>query len=78
MQVSSVTLFRHYLREIDGMAKTQTRPWDPAAHLNTEEDIAAYLAVAEAEGDPNLIAAAREDVARARRMARPDDTASPE
>ena len=28
------------------MAKTQTRPWDPAEHLETEEDMAAYLLTA--------------------------------
>ena len=33
------------------MAKTQTRPWDPAEHLETEEDMAAYLNVAVEEGD---------------------------
>ena len=33
------------------MAKTQTRPWDhPAERLETEEDMAAYLNVAPAEG----------------------------
>ena len=25
------------------MAQTQTRPWDPAEHLTTEEDTVAYL-----------------------------------
>ena len=33
------------------MAKTQTRPWDPAEHLETDEDMAAYLNVALEEGD---------------------------
>lgn len=28
------------------MARTQTRPWDPAEHLETEDDMAAYLNVA--------------------------------
>ena len=28
------------------MAKTATTPWDPADHLETEEDMAAYLEVA--------------------------------
>ena len=37
------------------MAKTQTRPWDPAEHLETEEDMAAYLSVALEEGDLGLI-----------------------
>lgn len=51
------------------MAKTQTRPWDPAEHLETEEDMAAYLSVALEEGDLSLIMATLGDVARARRMA---------
>ena len=50
------------------MAKTQTRPWDAAEHLETEEDIAAYLNVALEEGDLSLIMAALGDIARARRM----------
>ena len=33
------------------MAKTQTRPWDPAEHLETGDDMAAYLNVALEEGD---------------------------
>ena len=51
------------------MAKTQTRPWDPAEHLETEEDMAAYLNVALEEGDLSLIVATLGDIARARRMA---------
>ena len=50
------------------MAKTQTRPWDPAEHLETEEDMAAYLNVALEEGDLTLIMATLGDIARARRM----------
>ena len=34
------------------MAKTQTRPWDPAEHLETEEDMAAYLNVGVGRGRP--------------------------
>ena len=52
------------------MARTQTRPWDPAEHLETEEDMAAYLNVALEEGDLGLIMAALGDIARARRMAK--------
>ena len=48
------------------MAKTRTRLWDPAQHLQTEEDVAAYLEAADEEGDPELMAAALDDVARAR------------
>ena len=34
------------------MGKTQTRPWDPAEHIETVEDMAAYLNVALEDGDP--------------------------
>ena len=51
------------------MGKTQTRPWDPAEHLETEDDMAAYLNVALEEGDLSLIMATLGDIARARRMA---------
>ena len=47
----------------------KTRTWDAAEHLDTPEDIAAYLAVVLEDGDPKLIAAALGDVARARGMA---------
>ena len=51
------------------MEKTQTRPWDPAEHLETEQYMAAYLNVALEEGDLSLIMATLGDIARARRMA---------
>ena len=51
------------------MEKTQTTPWDPAEHLETEDDMAAYLNVALEEGDLSLIMATLGDIARARRMA---------
>ena len=51
------------------MEKTQTRPWDPAEHLETEEDMAAYLSAALEDGDLSLIMATLGDIARARRMA---------
>lgn len=50
------------------MAKTKTRPWDVAEHLETEEDMAAYLEAALEEGEAALIAAALGDIARARGM----------
>jgi len=50
------------------MAKTDTTPWDPADHLRTDEDMAAYLEAALEEGDPNLVAAALGDIARAKGM----------
>lgn len=50
------------------MAKTITFPWDPADHLKTDDDMAAYLEAALQEGDPALIAAALGDIARAKGM----------
>ena len=50
------------------MAKTVTTPWDPADHLKSEEDMAAYLEAALEEGDPALVAAALGDIARAKGM----------
>jgi probable addiction module antidote protein len=50
------------------MGKTITTPWDPADHLDTEEDMAAYLEAALEEGDPALVAAALGDIARAKGM----------
>ncbi len=51
------------------MAKNQTKPWDAAEHLETAEDMAAYLEAALEEGDSALIAAALGDIARAKGMA---------
>ena len=48
--------------------KIKTRPWDPAEHLTTEGDMAAYLEAALEDGDPALIAAALGDIARAKGM----------
>jgi probable addiction module antidote protein len=50
------------------MPKTMTRVWDPAEHLVTEKDMAAYLEAALQEGDSALIAAALGDIARAKGM----------
>ncbi|MET1084140.1 MAG: addiction module antidote protein [Burkholderiales bacterium] len=50
------------------MVKTQTRSWDVVEHLETEEDMAAYLEAALEDGDPALIAAALGDIARAKGM----------
>ncbi|MFY9821446.1 MAG: addiction module antidote protein [Thermoanaerobaculia bacterium] len=50
------------------MAKTQTFPWDPAEHLETEEDMAIYLEAALEDNDPALVAAALGDIARAKGM----------
>jgi len=48
--------------------KVRTTRWDPAKHLTTDEDIAAYLDAVIEEGQPALIAAALGDIARARGM----------
>ena len=50
------------------MAKTQTQLWDAANHLETKEDIAAYLEAVIEDGDPALIAAALGDIARSKGM----------
>ncbi|HVI90423.1 MAG TPA: addiction module antidote protein [Dongiaceae bacterium] len=51
------------------MAKLKTTRWDPAKHLATTADIAAYLDAAIEDGDPALISAALGDIARAKGMA---------
>jgi probable addiction module antidote protein len=50
------------------MSKTRTRAWDAAEHLESLQDMAAYLEAAFEDGDPALIAAALGDVARAKGM----------
>jgi probable addiction module antidote protein len=50
------------------MTKTQVAKWDTSEFLETEEDIAAYLAVAFEEGDPDMIALTIGNVAKARGM----------
>lgn len=50
------------------MAKTETFPWDPAEHLETEEDMSLYLNIALEDGDHRLIIATLDDIARARKM----------
>ena len=50
------------------MKKLETRPWDPAEHLKTEEDMAEYLEAALEDGDPALVAATLRDIARAKGM----------
>jgi probable addiction module antidote protein len=49
-------------------AKTETRAWDAAEHLETEENMASYLEAALEEGDASLVAAALGDIARAKGM----------
>ena len=50
------------------MPKTVTTIWDPAEHLKTDEDMAAYLEAALEEGDSALVASALGDIARAKGM----------
>jgi probable addiction module antidote protein len=50
------------------MATIQTYPWDAAEHLETKEDIAAYLEAALEDGDPSLVVAALGDIARSKGM----------
>ena len=50
------------------MIKTKTIRWDPADHLKTDDDMAAYLEAALEDGDPALVAAALGDIARAKGM----------
>ena len=49
------------------MARKTTR-WDVAASLKTKRDIAAYLDAVLEDGDPELLAAALGDIARAKGM----------
>jgi len=48
--------------------KVKTIPWDSAAYLKSDKDIAAYLEAVFEDGDPELVAAALGDVARAKGM----------
>jgi len=50
------------------MTKTTATIWDPATHLATADDVAAYLEAALQDGDPQLVAAALGDIARAKGM----------
>ena len=46
----------------------ETRSWDVAEHLETEDDMAAYLDAALEDGDAALVVAALGDIARAKGM----------
>ena len=50
------------------MNKVTTNLWDAAEHLETKEDMAAYLEAALEDGDPNLVVAALGDIARSKGM----------
>jgi len=51
-------------------SKLKTFPWDPAEHIKTEKDVAAYLDAAFEDGDPAVIAAMLGHVARSKGMAK--------
>ena len=46
----------------------ETRPWDVVEHLETDEDMAAYLDAALEDGDIAVVMAALGDIARAKGM----------
>ena len=48
--------------------RTKTRNWDPAEHLQSDEEAAAYFEAALEDGDPAVVAAALGDIARAKGM----------
>ena len=50
------------------MATVPTYPWDAAEHLETKEDIVAYLEAVLEDGDPGLVIAALDDIARSKGM----------
>ena len=50
------------------MKKIITSIWDASDHLESEEDIIAYLEAALEDGDPSLISAVLGDIARAKGM----------
>ena len=52
------------------MTTTQTRPWNAADFLETEEDVVAYIEAVFDDGDPELIVAALGDIAKAEGMTR--------
>ena len=50
------------------MGKTRTLPWNMADHIETKEDVAAYLNIAFEDGDPRLLAAVLGDISRSKAM----------
>lgn len=55
----------------------ETSRWDVAEHLDSDEAVLAYLEAVFENGDPTLIAAALNDIARARGV-RSAETLSPD
>jgi probable addiction module antidote protein len=58
------------MRRTKPRPKIKTLPWDSAAYLKTDRDIAHYLEAVFEDGDPAVVAAALGDVARAKGMSR--------
>lgn len=50
------------------MTRKNTTVWDASEHLETEDDMVAYLEAALAENDPALVVAVLGDIARAKGM----------
>jgi probable addiction module antidote protein len=50
------------------MARTKTKRWNAADHLESESDMVAYLEAALEDGDSGVIAAALGDIARVKGM----------
>ncbi len=48
------------------VGKVKTLPWDPAEHIETEEDMALSLSVALEDDDPRLLLATLNDIANAK------------
>ena len=55
-------------REQAAIVRENSRPWDPADHLENLADVVAYLEAALEDGDPEVIAGALEDVTRSSGM----------
>ena len=48
------------------MATTETQPWDVIDYLQSDEEIALYLKVVMEDGNPEFVALALADIARAK------------
>jgi len=59
------------------MSKIETRPFDMANYLTTDEDVKEYLSQVLEDGDPAELAGALGHIARARGMARLTAAAAP-
>jgi probable addiction module antidote protein len=52
------------------MTKTPSTIWEPATHLRTADDVAAYLEAALQDGDPQIVVAALGDITRAKGLSK--------